>query len=484
MSNPDPSAPLPPPPFAPPPTAQAGPEAPDEIAHGVTEPAQGRRRPAWVAPVMLVVVLVVIGVGLAVWAVLVNDDGESAADRPATLVRVDTDRDELLVHDDTGEELLATLDLSDGGAPAPTGDGRLYDATALENGELRVYDLAAGTMEEYRVQADAGWVTPLGDHLLVIGTSSTIGDLDVVDTATGDVDGLADSLDLETSWSLPTFDLDAGAMSAFAIDLDVPTRAVVPASGLDDAWTFEGSLLDLWAADLAVASTPSGDGTTELSFVGPGGVLGQPVELEGVAIAGVAISDGAAMVVDADGRLVRADAANGTLDDLADLDVGTVRQAFPIRDRLLVLGEEATVLVDPAGNVLGRWDADELDEPWIATIGTHCLSLLPADGVTEGGGILVDLATGDELVDLDGRPIGAAGDGCSFIVFGPEADQVVVNGDEVDLGVDRVDSVDPVGERVLVHDRDEETDEITYRLLDLEGAVVAELDDRIWLLVR
>ena len=477
----DPTANVP----VPPPSALAPPGPPAAPAGDPGGAARPRRRRV---AITIVVLVALVAIGVAVWSLTSGDDdgGGSATEAPASLVRIDTDASELLVYDELGEELQATLELSDGGFPRPLEDGRVFDGEALDAGELRVYDVAAASeasVEEYRLDEPGGFVFPVGEQLLVVGPVSGLGEVQVVDTATGDVDGLAAALGLETRWSIPVVDVEAGALLALGIDLDDPTWAVLPASGIGDAWTIAGRPLDLGGGDRAVVAFPDGTDATELSMVGPEGRIGDAAELDGVVTGGLVVGDERALVVDLDGRLHEFDGGAGSIDELDDLDVGEVQRVQPLAaDRLLVVGLDASVLLDGEGAVLARWGADEIDQPVVDQRGSRCVSLRPADaGAVDAGGVLVDLSTGATLVDLEGRPVGPAGDGCSFIVFGVDADQVVIAGEEVPLDEgDRASGVDPARGRVLVRSGDGGR---AYRLIDLEGETVADLGDGPWILV-
>lgn len=442
------------------------------------------RRRQLVVPIAFVALLVVLGTGIGIWSLLAHDDAESdGANRPATLVRIDTDRNELEVYDELGEHVTATLDLSDGGFPSPLGDGRLYDGSALDDGDLRVYDLAAGTMGEYAVSEEAGYVVPLGDHLIVVGPDSGVGDLDVVDTATGDVGGVGDAVHVDSRWTTPVFDPPAGAMSAMAIDADERTNVVVPETGLADAWTVGGRLLDLWSGDVALVANPVTEESSTLTFEGPDGPVGKAAEFDGVVAGGMAVGDRIALVVELEGSLRWFDAGAGTVAGLDDLDVGEVHRVQPLAtDRLLIVGDRASVLVDGEGTVMAQWGHDELDTPVVASPGLHCVGLRPSDlGTVDPGGMLIDLGNGEDLVDLDGMPV-AHGDGCSVIVIGADTEQVVIGGKEVDLGdvAGSVRGIDPLRGRILVL---EDGDDHAYRLVDTKGETVAELGDGPWILV-
>jgi len=454
---------------------------PPEAAAPMPPPtgAAERGRRSRLVPVLIVVIAALAATALGVWSLAISKDEETVtANRPATLVQVDPERGELLVHDDLGTEVTATFELSDGGFPTALGDGRLYDVSALEAGELRLYDVAAGTSDEFRVSEGAGFAVPLGDHLVVVGATTGLGDLEIVDTSTGDVDGLADALDLETRWSIPLVDAQAGAFAALGVDGE-PVRAIVPATGLDGAWTVDDRVLDLWSGERALVAIGA-DAPVTLAMVGPDGVVGETAEMDAVVVGGVAIGEEAALVVDLEGSLWTFDAERGTVAETVELDVGEVERVWPLlRDRILVVGRDATVLLDGEGATMGTWKGQQLDVPSAIGPGVHCIALRPSDGGSvDPGGVLVDLGNGAELVTLDGRPL-QYGDGCSFIVFGADGDQVVIGGEEIDLGDNgRVAGVDPLGGRVLVIDGDRR-----YRLIDTEGETVAELGDGPWILV-
>lgn len=468
---------LPPPTFAPPGAAAAPPlGGPADSGVQAGPPARSRR---WILPVALVVVAAV-AVGL-VLVLTGGDDEDAEGDRvPATLLRLDDGRIE--VYDESGEERGESYDLSDGGFPQILGGGQVVDGRAIEDGELRVVDVVTGTTEEFDVGADVDLVMRLGEQMYVaVSAGSTSGDAIVADARTGDADGVADVFDLDVrGWAPPVGHPEVGVVTLFAITETAAelTTAVVPDSGLDDAWLVSGRMFDIEAADLAFAGDYD-DGTSTLRFTGPDGDVGEEAEVDGLVVGGLAVAAEAGLVVVDDGSLLRFDAGSGEVEELRSLDLGEIEQAYPLgADRLLVRGEDATALLDDEGEELGRWDGDADGAPVLASVGTRCVSLMPPSaGATDAGGVLVDLGSGETLAELDGRVFTTSADGCSFVVITLDADQVVVDGAEVDLGAERVMGIDPVGQRALIRADD------AFALVDLDGEVIAELDDGIWLLV-
>lgn len=484
MSTPAPGAPLPPPtpPTPPTPTTVASSTAPSPELPDPPETASRRRR----LPLVLggAVVLAVAVVVLVV-VVLGDDDGGDGSDGPAAagpaaLVLVDDAGVE--VYDADGETVTATLDIGEGGFPTPIGGGLLVDQDRLDDGTLLVVDVAAGTVEDYRVPEGTSAVMPLGADLMVTWGSQLDVDPQVVDLATRDSDDVSELVDLDSKWSQPFADNDGDAVRLVSLDADELSTAILRSSGAADAWLVDGAVLDIHAGK-ALSVERTGDDAFELAMVTPEGDEGDRAEIDEYPVGGLITGASAALVVDTSGALLRFDADGGAVDRERDLDLGEISYAGSVGvDRLLVGGDGGTVLLDAEGTELGRWEAGaDGARNWIAG-GSRCMLLSNESGSPGPGAILVDLETGEDLVELTGTAF-PRGDGCSFVASSADGDQVVVDGEEIDLGGGevRVRAVDPVGGRALLVDTS--GDDAVLTLVDLDGTVIKELGEGIWILV-
>lgn len=479
---------LPPPSFAPPAAPGSVPVAvpvagPTTVGPASVGPASvdvdtGRRRRRWLLPTVAVVVVAALGVGA--WLIVAGDDDEDAdpaSGRPAVLVRLDGDRVE--VYDDDGETVTDTLDLDVGAFLTPIGGGFMADLDRLDEGTLVLVDPAAGTVEDYRVPENTDGVTPFGPDLVLAWGSELDVEPQVVNLLTRDAEDVSDLVDLDSRWTRPFVESEGDAARLLSLDAETTTTAILQSSGVDDAWLLEGAALDLHDGTALSVSGSKDDGF-EIGLVTADGPIGKAADADGFPLGGLITGSSAALVVDADGTLLRLDADGGSLDDDRDLEIGEASFAAAVGvDRLVAGGDGGTVLLDATGTELARWPAGADGDLRVVGGGSGCI-VLSSEDAPGPGSLLVDLETGDELVELTGMGF-PRGDGCSFVALGSGADQVVVDGAEVDLGDVRIRSVDPVGGRVMLSDVT--GDEPTSTLVDLEGNVIAELGEGIWILV-
>ena len=172
------------------------------------------------------------------------------------------------------------------------------------------------------------------------------------------------------------------------------------------------------------------------------------------------------------------EAGSAELTEVVKVDIGEVRSGERIApDRLLMVGEEGSALVGTDGAVVRTWPTRDGEATVLHRAGTKCAVVQPnANLQIEGDGVeLIDIATGETLVELSASVESFSGDGCSLTTLVPPQ-MLVLGGEIVDLGdAERVATFDVATRRaVLVHDGD---DGVRFELLDLASGETTELPE-------
>ncbi|MDO8364126.1 MAG: hypothetical protein Q7V88_14620 [Actinomycetota bacterium] len=339
-----------------------------------------------------------------------------------------------------------TYDLPEGLGPQWTPGNWLIDT---DDDKLQAMDLSTGEVSSIELpSADltvAGATLVAGSDEVVL--FSAFGDMGpvVVDLAGGTVRPLVAGLEQGFAASV------RGGVQLFSAgDSDGPATILAPVSEPASAWTVPGAVLDVRDRDSLVVS---GDDEIVIQRYSGTDAAGSPAQVPMRPAGGLLVGDHA-LVVDPAGALTDIDLATGVTSTRGVVGF-RVDQAFPIgADRLFVTGDDGSLLYSADGQVVATFPPGTAstgeEQPMVpVTVGTDCIGLQPGyTPALEAAGVqLVDLASGDVLLELDATPYLARPDGCTLVTPGDPL--LVIDGAVVDVDLDSVMAVRPDGAIVI-----------------------------------
>ncbi len=373
------------------------------------------------------------------------------------IVLVDDRTGRVVVNDADGDELSRI----ESGVRTPNASA-IVGSTLIVAGDdgVSVVDIDNESIEEFELSANtivksAGSALTLiaprpdgGRALLVHGPSSDVIDTDTFATVVGARYEFADSLSAPTGRHVLVTDSGNFQSVLFSFDRDEPsffpglalavdTDLVVTAQNVGSDATI--NVFDHTGEPLATGRTPS---------VRAGLISGSDVVL-----------------VTVDGEVLIMSSSNGDVADATQLDIGTIEsgEVTTSGDRLVVTGTSGTAIVDGEGAVVVTFD-DQTPVSGQPPAGSTCIATITAPDETDAQIAVVDVGTGDVLVEAAGtEPVLADAAGCSvavqttdgFDLLHSSGVQQFQNGDTLlAVSLDGIDIATERGGRIVVFDRD------------------------------
>jgi len=455
------------------------PPAPFGHSSGLQPQPVPRRSKKPLVATIVVAVLVLAGVGVFI-ATRSDDDEPSSAVAASALVRVNYDDEQLEVLDTTGD-VVDRIDIPDvSAANLVTGlPGRvIFDSS--RDGEIVIVNVADGSTETYDVPEGLTLSRTLGpDSAHVVLDSVGGGDVVVIDLETG-----ATTSAVEEVADSDSMFLLARAFATGTTYNDVGGTAqslVVPDVG-SDLWLVPGFIIYL-DGDRSIAVEPNDDAST-VTIDARAKEIGS-VDVDGQVRGGVLTGDDTALVVTAEGDIVKVDVGKGEV-SVVDSFADPITYAIALSaDRIFVAGDGSTsYLLDATGKTVAEFEAVEDDDgnkrevalgPNGARPSSRCFVTQagPEPGPTAAAVALRDQRTGEILAEFDGSAsVLDTPDGCTAVSAFDRAADIALDGDlrEFD-GYDTVLAVSSDLKRVVVHGED------GLALIDVASGDETDLDN-------
>jgi len=359
--------------------------------------------------VAAIVVAVLLLAGIGVFIATRSDDEKSSTATSSTLVRFNHDEEQLEVLDASGD-VVDSFDVPDASeADFVSGlRGRVvFDASS--NGEVVVMKVADGSVDRFDVPAELTLNRVLNaDSTNLVLQSPAGGDVVVIDLESGDTTSALEEVGDGDSKFFPGRRFESGSTYSDVGGKTTQTL-VVPNVG-SDVWAVPGFVAAL-DGERVLTVEPDDDAAT-VSIYERDKKVGS-VDVDGSVLGGLLTGDETAIVVTAEGDIVKVDVGSEDATDVGTL-ADPIRGSIVLRaDRLLVVGDgTSSYLLDAAGKTLAEFEpVDDGDgDPQSVELGpsgfrpgAQCFAIQPGSEPRPDGGdvTLRDLDTGDVLTELD-----------------------------------------------------------------------------------
>ncbi len=398
-----------------------------EIASGEHDDAPGRAPNFLIRRAIVIggVVAAIVGGGLVVNALVRNGGGDDAIGANVewnTIALVDERSGDVILTDATGAEQ----------SRFPSGVRAAVDATTLgptlmvtSSDAVAVIDLTSETAQSFDIAgSEPGVVTPSGSNDVMLAANAGRDRMVLAHRPTGDV--------LDTAAFAPIagaqFDTDTPIATPDGRSVLVTDtgnfQSVLLSFDSDEPTFFTGRALAL--DDDVVVTTQNVGNEASINVFGHDGATVTTTRAPSVR-AGMVSGDNV-LLVTVDGEIIELATSSGTTSSLGTVDVGPIQSGFvtPLGDRLVVVGDGGTAIVDPDGEVVGDFDAAS---PIAGSAGeaaprtSTCLALSRA---TDGTVLVANLNDGSIVEEAEVRgSLESSADGCAVVASVPTAITIV-----------------------------------------------------------
>jgi len=422
-------------------------------------------------------VIAILGAGVGVFIATRSDDKDSSAATDSPLVRYNYDDEELEVLDASGD-VVDSFDVPGASDdPFVTGWAGRVIFTAASGDEVLAVKVADGSVDRFDVPDELSLDrTYIAGSTNLVLYSPTGGDVVVIDLETGDSTSALDELGDRDSKLTRARQFATGSTYT-DVGGDEQQTLVVPIVG-SELWAVPGFVVVL-DGERSLAIAPDDESTT-VSIYERDKDIGS-VKVDGSVRGGVLTGDDSALVVTAEGDIVKIDigAEEATVTDTLANPIQSALALTP--KRIFVQGDESSsFLLDDAGKTIAEFepvDDDDGDPQAIVAFsfraGAECFATQagPEPGPDASAVVIRDLDSGDVLTELDSGAVVIGDHGCAAVTPYDSTADVYFDGEVHEFdGYFNVVTVSPDLTQVVVSGEDGSA------LIDVASGDETELD--------